>query len=393
VTDAPAERYVLLGLQLGRHVEGIAESYIGPAELADAVEGGPVVEPRELVDRADALLADLPDGWLRDQVRGLRAYAAVLAGEAMSYADEVEECYGVRPRSTDESVFAAAHEALDRLLPGDGPVADRHRRWEESIRIPRDAVERTVAAVIREARRQTRAIVELPLAEDVSLEIVRDEPWLAFCEYLGNLRSRISVNVDLPISAIELLTLAIHETYPGHHTERCCKEQSLVRGRNLLEETLVLVPTPQALVGEGIATIAPGLLLEGDDAWALADVVRDEAGVDVDLDLALAVERALEPCRWANLNAALMLHEAGAKESEVQLYLERWGLLTPDMAAHLIRFLQEPTSRSYVITYLAGRELARAYVGTDPARFRRLVTEQVRVGELLTAGSDDVTPP
>jgi hypothetical protein len=59
----------------------------------------------------------------------------------------------------------------------------------------------------------------------------------------------------------------------------------------------------------------------------------------------------------------------------------------------VIRFLQEPTSRSYVITYLAGRELARAYVGTDPARFRRLVTEQVRVGELLTAASDDMTPP
>ena len=167
--------------------------------------------------------------------------------------------------------------------------------------------------------------------------------------------------------------------------------KALVRRLGLLEETLVLVPTPQSLVAEGIATVAPWLLLEGNGAAALADVVRRQAGVDFDLDLALAVGRALEPCRWANLNAALMLHDAGAKESEVQAYLERWGLLAPDMAAHVIRFLQEPTSRTYIITYLAGRELTRAYVGGDAARFRRLLTEQVRVGELLAAG--DVTPP
>lgn len=392
MVETPAERYVVLGLQLGRHVEGIVDAYFGPSELAETVAEEPLVEPRELVDRAETLLADLPDGWLRDQVRGLRAYAGVLAGEAPSYSDEVEQCYGVRPRRTDESVFAAAHDDLERLLPGDGPVAERHRSWEESIRVPGDAVERTVAAVIQEARRQTRAIVELPVGEDVAVEMVRDVPWLAFCEYLGDLQSSISVNVDLPISAIELLTLAIHETYPGHHTERCCKEQALVRGRGLLEETLVLVPTPQSMIAEGIATIAPALLLGGDGARALADVVRREARVDFDLGLALAVERALEPCRWANLNAALMLNDTRAEEAEVQAYLERWGLLPPEMAAHLVRFLQEPTSRTYIITYLAGRELTRAYVGADTARFRHLLTEQVRVGELLAADGD-ITPP
>ena len=383
----------MLGLQLGRHVEGIAEAYFGPPELAEAVETGPLVEPRELVDRADVLLAELPDGWLRDQVHGLRAYAGVLAGEAPSYADEVEACYGIRPHVTDESVFAAAHEALDRLLPGEGSVAERHRSWEESMRVPADAVEPAVVAVIQEARRQTRGIVELPEGEEVAVEIVRDVPWLAFCEYLGDLRSRISVNADLPISGIELLTLAIHETYPGHHTERCCKEQALVRRLGLLEEALVLVPTPQSLVAEGIATVAPELLLEGDGATALVDVVRREAGVQVDLDLALAVQRAIEPCRWANLNAALQLHESGADEADVQAYLERWGLMTPELAVHLVRFLQEPTSRSYIITYLAGRGLARSWVGSDPARFRRLLTEQVRVGELIAGTPDDITPP
>ena len=206
---------------------------------------------------AEALLDELEDGWLRDQVVGLRTYAGVLAGESRSYADEVEGCYGVRPTFTDEAVFTAAHERLEELLPGDGPLNERYLRWEDSLRVAPERVERTVAAAIAEARAQTRGLVELPDGEDVDLETVRDEPWMAFCSYLGGLRSRIEVNLDLPQTALDLLVLAIHETYPGHHAERCCKEQLLVRGRGLLEETLVLVPTPQSLVSEGIATLAP----------------------------------------------------------------------------------------------------------------------------------------
>jgi hypothetical protein len=91
-------------------------------------------------------------------------------------------------------------------------------------------VERTVAAAVAEARAQTRGLVALPEGEEVELEVVRGEPWLAFNYYLGGLRSRMAVNLDLPLSAGNLLHLAIHETYPGHHAERCVKEHLLVRG-------------------------------------------------------------------------------------------------------------------------------------------------------------------
>ncbi len=386
MTQSAAERYLRLGLQLGRHVEGIVDAYYGPPELAAAVDAEPPVDPRALVAAAEALLDELEDGWLRDQVVGLRTYAGVLAGESGSYADEVEGCYGVRPTHTDEAVFTAAHERLEELLPGDGPLAERYERWRNSILVPTEQVERTVAAVIEEARAWTRGLVELPAGEGVVLEIVRDKPWWADCHYLGDLRSRIAVNVDLPISALELLRLTMHETYPGHHTESCSKEHLLVRGRGLLEETLALVPTPQSLVSEGIAERAPNVLLEGDGGAALAAVAHD-ADIELDLAHALAVERALEPCGCADVNAALMLHDAGASKAETHAYLERWGLMTPKLAAHLIRFLTEPTSRTYIVTYPAGRELCRSYVAGEPERFRRLLTEQVRVRDLLEAGA------
>jgi hypothetical protein len=391
VSESVVERYIRLGLQIGRHVDGIVDAYFGPPELAAAVGAEPPVDPPALVSGADALLDELEDGWLRDQVAGLRTYAGVLAGESGSYADEVEGCYGIRPTHTDEAVFTDAHERLEELLPGDGALAERRERWEESIRVPTEQIERVIAAVIEQARTLTRSLVELPEGEGVALEIVRDEPWLAFCGYLGDFRSRISVNVTLPMSAIELLALTMHETYPGHHAERCCKEHLLVRDRNLLEETLVLVPTPQSLVSEGIATLAPSLLLEGDGGAALAAVVHD-AGIELDLAHALAVQRALQPCRWAQVNAALILHDGGASEDEMRAYLQRWGLMTPQWAAQMIRFFTEPTSRSYVITYPAGRELCRSYVAGEPQRFRRLLTQQVRVRDLLEARDTAAAP-
>jgi hypothetical protein len=382
VTQSLVERYLRLGLQVGRHVDGIVDAYYGPPELAAAVDAEPPVDPRALVADAETLLDELGDGWLRDQVVGVRTYAGGLAGESLSYADEVEGCYSVRPTYTDEAVFTAAHERLEELLPEDGTLAERYQRWENSSLVPADQLERLMAAVIDEARAQTARLLELPDGEGVALEVVRDKSWWASCDYLGELRSRIALNVDLPMTAVQLLILTLHETYPGHHTERCSKEHVLVRGRGLLEETVVLAPTPQTVVTEGIAKLAPSVLLEGNGGAAFAAVVRD-AGVELDLAHALAVERAHEPCDWAEVNAALMLHEEGASEAETHAYLERWALLTPEWADHMIRFITEPAQRTHIVSYSAGRELCRSYVAGERERFRRLLTEQVRVRDLL----------
>ena len=139
-----------------------------------------------------------------------------------------------------------------------------------------------LAAIIDEARAQTLALVDLPDGEGVVLELVHDEPWLAYNYYLGSLRGRVAVNVDLPMSAIELLHLAIHETYPGHQAERSVKEHLLVAGQGMLEESLVLVPTPQSLITEGIAELAPQVLLDGDGGAAFAAVLA-ESGIELDL--------------------------------------------------------------------------------------------------------------
>jgi len=379
----PAERYLLLGLRLGRHVDGIVDSYYGPAELKEQADREEPVPPEVLAAEGDALLAELDDGWLRDLVRGAATYAHVLAGEPIPYADEVEACFGVRPRRIDPEVYAETHARLEELLPGEGPLGERRQAWREQNRVPEDKLLPVLRDVLADLRARTQDLFGLPDGEEIELDAVDDEPWWAFNYYQGGLRSRVVVNVDVPTTFDDVLELAAHEGYPGHHTERSTKEVELVRRRGALEETLNLVPTPQSLVAEGIAETAVEVL--GDDAReAFVEILRVH-GIEYDVEHALAVREALRPIRGVGLDAALLLHEDGASVDEVVDFVVRNGATTEERARHNVRFALDPTWRAYAVCYSAGGELARAYHRNDPARFARLLREHVRVPELLAS--------
>ena len=379
----PAERYLLLGLRLGRHVDGLVDSYYGPAELEHQTDAEEPRPPPDLVADADSLLAELDDGWLRDQVRGLRTYAGVLAGEELSYSDEVEGCYLVRPGPPEPRSYEAAHERLDALLPGAGSLAERREAFRGSQRVPRERLLPALRALVAELRTRTEALVELPPREGVELDEVSDEPWWAFNYYLGGLRSRVVVNVDVPTTSDELVELAAHEVYPGHHTEHSLKERLLVQERGLVEEAIQLVPTPQAVLSEGIAESGRELVLDEDGRAATVEILRRH-GLPYD-ERAPAVREAAMPLRRVGLDAALLVHEQGATPEEAAAYVERWALATAERARHSVSFVTDRTWRAYVITYSAGGDLVRGYVRGDAARFRRLLTEHVRVGELVAA--------
>ena len=118
----------------------------------------------------------------------------------------------------------------------------------------------------------------------------------AFNYYCGDLRSRVVVNVDDPWTFHELYHLTCHEIYPGHHTERAVKERVLVDERGQLEETILLVPAPGALVAEGIAEAGPLLIWDRDPGLAdrLGAIARRH-GVEYNVEQAQAVARAPRP--------------------------------------------------------------------------------------------------
>jgi hypothetical protein len=389
----PVTGYLELGLRLGRHVDGLVDAYYGPAELSARVAAEPLHPPAALAERAGALIAALDGGaggedldpirrrWLRAQLVGLHTTARRLAGEMIPYAEEVERCYGVRPIPRPEDELAAAHARLEESLPGTGPLPERYITWRESHAIDPEMIEPAVRSLTEDFRERTGRRFGLPDGEHVDWELVTDRPWSGFNHYLGGLRSRVAINTDLPVLSLSLGQLVAHEAYPGHHTEHTRKEVGLVRRRGHLEETIFLVGTPQCLLAEGLADLGLEVLLGERPEPVLAEHFR-ALGIRYDAEVAAAVASASETLAAVRANAAWLLHQEHRPADEVVAYLERWALLPRARAEKAVAFLTDPLWRSYISCYVEGLPRCRRFVGGDPARFERLLTEQLVPADL-----------
>jgi hypothetical protein len=200
----------------------------------------------------------------------------------------------------------------------------------------------------------------------VYYEVATDRPWSAFNHYLDGHRSRVVVNADTARRASQLPHLVAHESYPGHHTERCRRQLTLVDGRGWLEHAVFLLNTPQCLVSEGLADLGLAAVVgPGWGRWA-AEVLA-ERDVRLDGELAERVERALQSLLPVRQDAALLLHDRGVGEDKVVEYLRRWLLVPEPRARQMLRFLATPRWRAYTTTYVEGSRLVGAWLDARPA--------------------------
>ena len=382
------ERYLLLSLRLGRHIDGFVDFYYGPPEFAERVKGEEPAPPGALADEARELAGSVGElgepqreRWFAAQLEGLAAVAERLDGRPMSYADEVRRCFAVDLDPASEDELAAAHRRLDELVPGTGDLGERYRAWRRARELPPDVVLPAAETLVAELRRRTDELFGLPEGETAELELVANEPWAAFNYYLGGRRSRIAISTDIPMRAEMLPDLVAHELYPGHHTQHALKEVLLVGDRGQLEEAIAPVGTPQSLVDEGVAMNALDIL--GPDAEAACAQILADFGAGYDLELVRAVREADKPTWRLDDSVARMIHVEGRDLDEVCAYHRRWSLRPPEETEKVIEFVTHPTWRTYVVVYETGRRLVEAWAGADATRFRRLLTEQLTTADLL----------
>ena len=280
-----------------------------------------------------------------------------------------------------ESDFEEAHRELDAVLPGNGSLEERYRAWREDDAIPAEHLADVVRRLATELSTRTADAVGLPEGEAVEFEYVGDKPWAAFNYYLGGLRSRVSVNTDLGMTPDFVMHLVAHETYPGHHVEHAWKEQELMVDRGYLEESIVLIPTPQSIISEGIAELGMEVLL-GEMQQELTAKFVSGTGVTYDPEVSRRAIEAREPLGRAGINAAFMLHVDGATVEEAREYVMWWALASEKRAANIVDFVSNPMWRSYASTYQDGYDLCHGFVAGDVGRFKRLLTEQLTPAEL-----------
>lgn len=397
--DPVAHDYLLLALRLDQHSPGLVDGYFGPADLKARADIEELRPPRRLVEDAFALLeritAEIPEadrrGWLTAQVTALLAQAETLAGQPRPYLEHAERCFAWSPVRRDEALFDAAAAEIDALLPGAGPLAGRIAAWDDRFVVPVERLEDVLAWLVATFRERASRLFGLPDGEDLRIRLVHGHPWSGYNWYDGARRSRFDLNTDLPAWVADLVHVAAHETYPGHHLEHAWKEAELVERRRRLEASILLINTPECLVSEGLADLGHRFASPpADEADLLVElygraglpVADDPAAARAAAETSVALAGPRRRLAEARVNAALMRHADGRPHQEVLTWLERVGRCAPDVAAKRLEFIDHPLWRTYVFVYDEGEALLRRWLETVPesgraARFGRLLREQL----------------
>jgi len=392
--DRIARDYVALILEVGEHEDGYVDAYYGPVEWAEAAKANPRSVPQliqgaaSLTDRLNGVATAAADpaavqrkAYLLAHVSAAAARLRMISGETMSFADEAEALFGVRPELAPLSSYDPVLAEIDALLPGPGSLAARVTEFRSHYVIPKDRLQVVMDAAIAECRRRTARHIALPDNENFTLAFVGDKPWSGYNYYQGNSQSKIEINADLPIYTERAIDLGCHEGYPGHHVYNALLEQTFVRERGWVEMSVYPLFSPMSFVAEGSANYGIDLAFPGYEATAYErDVLFPLAGLDpstADKKAQLQVlMRRLARAEYTVADDYL----AGRIDRDTAIgQLMKYTLADEARATQRLRFID--TYRSYIINYGLGRDVVQAWVerqGPDRwAAMQTLLSSQI----------------
>lgn len=392
--DAVARDYVALTLEIGEREPGYVDAYYGPTEWEAAAKAHPrtVAELKTgaetLTARLNALPAADPDPMVVQRRKYLLAHVAaadarlrMLGGEKLSFADEAEALFGVRPVLKPLSDYDPVLARIDALIPGEGSLTDRVTAFRSHYVIPKDRLQVVMDAAIAECRKRTLAHIPLPANESFTLAFVGDKPWSGYNYYQGNAASKIEINADFPIYTERAIDLGCHEGYPGHHVYNALLEQTFVQDRGWVEMSVYPLFSPMSFVAEGSANYGIDLAFPGHEAvdfeksvlFPLAGLDPTTAEKKAEL---MALTRELARAEYTIADDYLS-GRIGREETIARL--AEYTLTEPAKAAQRLRFID--TYRSYIINYGLGRDTVQAWVerqGPDHwAGMRTLLSSQI----------------
>ena len=400
--DELAVRYVKLTLKIGEREDGYVDAYYGPPEWAVEAKrlcAQPVANPSDspcdlgklrhevmelVVDLAAQAAANATSGkplnleyeqrarFLSAQLTAANTRLRMMQGEKLSFEDEAEGLFGVRPVLKPLTAYDPVLKKIEALVPGDGPLAARVDTFNDRFIVPPDRLQAVMDAAIAECRKRTLAHISLPANERFTLEFVTGKSWSGYNWYKGDATSLIQVNTDLPVRLSRAVDLGCHEGYPGHHVLNMLLEERLSKGKGWVEFTVYPLYSPQSLIAEGSANYGIELAFPGDEKAAFeAKVLYPLAGLDPkDASRYAGLQEAQKALAGARFTiASEYLSGRIDKETAIGL-IQTFQLVSRKRAEQSLAFIAQ--YRSYVINYGLGLDMVRTYVeGAGPDQAAR----------------------
>jgi hypothetical protein len=373
-----AEAYVRFALALGEHDPNYVDAYYGPVEWKAQAKrekkalSALAVEADALSSRLAAIPASdlghlgriwqLRRDFLSQQLRAAGGRIEILSGKKMGFDEQARLLYGASFPNHPDAYYQKLTLKVQKLIPGQGPLAERVEKYEDQFIVPRDRIDTVLQAAIAECRKRTRAHIPLPGTESFTLEYVTGKPWSAYNWYQGNARSTIQINTDLPLRMSDVISLAAHEGYPGHHVYNVLLEQELARKRGWVDFSVYPLFSPQSLVAEGSAEYGIDLVLPPRDRLKFErEILFPLAGLDpARAETYETIQRLLKEIRVAINEAARRYVDGKIDRAQFVSWLGEYALVPKSRADHYLKFVEE--YGAYIISYEVGCNLVKNHV-------------------------------
>ncbi len=374
--DQYAITFIKLTLAIGQHDPNFVDAYSGPAQWKEEAASN-AQTPDDLADQVQvlreslaALEAQNTDKNIRleqliKQARAMATRLDVVRGLPVSFNQEVSDIYDVVPPVYDLSQFDSALAEIDRLLPGDAPLADRVTEFRNSLAIPADKLKPVFDRAIEECRNRTQAYYDLPGSEKFNMEFVTDKSWSGYNYYQGDYESLIQMNTDFPIIIDRAVDLGCHEGYPGHHVWNLFVESELVNERGWIEYSVQPLFGPFGPIAEGSANYGIELAFPGDQKLKFEkDVLYPMAGLDPSQAEKLAeLGRLTGKLTHATNEISRQYLDGKITREEAIPLIQKYYLASAEKSEQRVRFIE--TYRGYVINYNMGKDLVREYIAAS----------------------------
>ena len=397
-----AESYVKLVLAVGEYDENYVDAYYGPAAWREEIKRARM--PLEAVERSATGILETLHGtmvhpademtqrrkqYLIKHLEALIAHIEMLSGKQMSFEEEAQALYDVKPPVHTEEDFQEILRGLESLLPGSGPLADRYEEFRKSFIIPNEKLDPVFQAAIAECRRRTKSHIQLPANERFSLEYVKDKPWSGYNWFKGSGFSLIQINTDLPVHIDRAVDLAAHEGYPGHHVYNMLLEQHLAKERNWVEFTVYALFSPQSLIAEGTANFGIDVAFPGNQRLQFEEnVLFPLAGLDRSRVVQYyIIHQLVLRLNYTHNEAARRYLNGKFTREQAEDFLMTYALMSRERARQRVRFID--TYRSYVINYSLGQDLVKRHIESQGGRADR---PEVRWQQFICLLSSPLVP-
>ncbi|MFH1372546.1 MAG: hypothetical protein ABII79_01955 [bacterium] len=376
--DSIAESYVKLVLRAGQYDEDMVDSYFGPEEWKpNAPADGNLEPPYEaFLNEARSLAEELREidtdeltslhlkryQYLEKHIVALIGRIDMLSGKALLFDVETITLYDVVLPPFDQAYYDSLLQKLDRLLPGEGSVADRFNAYQAQLEVPKDKVEQIFNVGVAAARERVSRYIDIPKADSVSIEVVSDRWWTADCRYKGHGHSHMQLNIDRPFHLDQAITFPCHEIYPGHHLSFLYIDNYLLQDSGWIEFSLISAFSPLAAMMEGSAEYGIDLTFPRAD-WInfTKTTLCPIAGINTSLvepyyDM-LRLKYQLYPVE-SHIARQYLDGEVDSEEAKTQLL--HYAIYSEDEVE--ARIGAYDSYRSYVVNYYIGKDLVCDHV-------------------------------